>query len=135
MILRFDPYLVFPPIFLYTFLTPGCKHYVIQQYLTYLCTDINETGPSLVTFLRVDQFYVLRFLFCRVYILTVFWLTVTPGLPINILITSGLPCLAAQCKAVCKNIVNPSKPSGLSHPYQLGESTFSFRGIRRNFSF
>ena len=39
----------------------------MQQYLTYICTDINETGPSLVIFLRVDQFYVLRFLFCRVY--------------------------------------------------------------------
>ena len=39
----------------------------MQLYLTYLCTDINETGPSLVIFLRVDQFYVLRFLFCRVY--------------------------------------------------------------------
>ena len=49
-------------------LTPGCKRYVMQQYLTYLCTDINETGPSLVVFLRVDQLYVLRFLFCRVYI-------------------------------------------------------------------
>ena len=33
-----------------------------------LCTDTNETGPSLVIFLRVDQFYVLRFLFCRVYL-------------------------------------------------------------------
>ena len=40
----------------------------MQQYLTYLCIDINETGPSLVVFLRVDQLYVLRFLFCRVYI-------------------------------------------------------------------
>ena len=40
----------------------------MQQYLTYLCTDINKTGPSLVIFLRVDQFYVLRFLFCRVYV-------------------------------------------------------------------
>ena len=40
----------------------------MQQYLTYLCTDINETGPSLVIFLRVDQFYVLCFLFCPVYI-------------------------------------------------------------------
>ena len=39
----------------------------MQQYLTYLCTDINEIGPSLVIFLRVDQFYVLRFLFCQVY--------------------------------------------------------------------
>ena len=39
----------------------------MQQYLTYLCIDINETGPSLVVFLRVDQLYVLRFLFCRVY--------------------------------------------------------------------
>ena len=39
----------------------------MQRYLTYLCTDINETGPSLVIFMRVDQFYVLRFLFCRVY--------------------------------------------------------------------
>ena len=41
----------------------------MQQYLTYLCTDINETGPSRVIFMRVDQFYVLRFLFCRVYIM------------------------------------------------------------------
>ena len=40
----------------------------MQQYLTYLCTDINETDPTLVTFLRVDQLYVLRFLFCRVYV-------------------------------------------------------------------
>ena len=40
----------------------------MQQYLSYTCTDINETGPSLVVFLRVDQFYVLRFLFCRVYL-------------------------------------------------------------------
>ena len=39
----------------------------MQQYLTYLCTDRNESGPSLVIFLRVDQFYMLRFLFCRVY--------------------------------------------------------------------
>ena len=54
-------------IFFYTFLTPGCKRYVMQQYLKYLCTDINETGPSLVIFLRVDQLYMLRFLFCRVY--------------------------------------------------------------------
>ena len=61
MILQFDPYLVFG-IFLYTFLTPGCKRYVMQQYLAYLCIDINETGPSLVIFLRVDQFYVLRLL-------------------------------------------------------------------------
>ena len=66
MILQFDPYL----IFLYTFLTPGCKRYVMQQYLTYICTDINETGPSLVIFLWVDQFCVLRFLFCRVYVLS-----------------------------------------------------------------
>ena len=59
-----------PTLFLANFLvhilTPGCKRYVMQQYLTYLCTDINETGPSVVIFLRVDQFYVLRFLF-RVY--------------------------------------------------------------------
>ena len=53
--------------FLVHILTPGCKRYAMHQYLTYLCTDINETGPSLVIFLRVDQFYVLRFLFCRVY--------------------------------------------------------------------
>ena len=55
-------------IFLYTFLTPGCIRYVMQQYLAYLCIDINETGPSLVIFLRVYQFYVLHFLFCRVYV-------------------------------------------------------------------
>ena len=66
MILKFDPY----SIFLYTFLTPGCKRYVMQQYLTYICTDVNETGPSLVILLRVDQFCVLRFLFCRVYVLS-----------------------------------------------------------------
>ena len=42
----------------------------MQQYLTYLCTDINETDPSLVIFLGgVDQFYVVRFFFCRVYII------------------------------------------------------------------
>ena len=35
----------------------------MQQYLTYLCTDINENGPSIVIFLRFDQFYVLRFYF------------------------------------------------------------------------
>ena len=29
----------------------------------------------------------------------------------------------------------PSEPSGLSHPYQLDESTFIFRGTRSNFSF
>ena len=40
----------------------------MQQYLTYLCADINETGQSLVLFLRVDQLYVLCFLFCRVYL-------------------------------------------------------------------
>ena len=67
-----SPLLSFWPIFLYTVLTPGCERYVMQQYLTYmnLCNDINETGPSLVIFLRVDQFYVLRFLFCRVYVLS-----------------------------------------------------------------
>ena len=43
----------------------------MQQYLAYLCADINETGPSLVTFLRVEYFYVLRFLFCRVYLLNI----------------------------------------------------------------
>ena len=37
--------------------------YVMKQYLTYLCTDINKTVPSLVISLTVDQFYVLRFLF------------------------------------------------------------------------
>ena len=31
--------------------------------------------------------------------------------------------------------VNLNKPSGLSHPYQLDESTSIFRGIRTNFSF
>ena len=40
----------------------------MQQYLTYLCTDINETGLSLVIFLGGEQFYVVRFFFCRVYI-------------------------------------------------------------------
>ena len=30
---------------------------------------MNETGPSLVISMRVDQFYVLRFLFCQVYFL------------------------------------------------------------------
>ena len=33
----------------------------MQQYLAYLCIDINETGLSLVIFLRVEQFYVVRF--------------------------------------------------------------------------
>ena len=28
-----------------------------------LCTDINKTGPSLMTFLRADQFFVVRFFF------------------------------------------------------------------------
>ena len=28
---------------------------------TYLCSDINETGPSLVIFLIIRQFYVVRF--------------------------------------------------------------------------
>ena len=65
-----SPLLGFWPIFLYTVLTSGSKPYVMQQYLTYLCTDINETGPSLVIFPRVDQSFVLRFLFCRVYIRT-----------------------------------------------------------------
>ena len=37
------------------------KRYLMQQQLTYLCTDINENGPSLMVFLKVDQFYVLRF--------------------------------------------------------------------------
>ena len=41
----------------------------MQQYLTYLCTDINETDPSLVIFLGVDKFYVVCFFFCRVYII------------------------------------------------------------------
>ena len=40
----------------------------MQQYLEYFCTDINETGPSLVIFLRVDQFLVLCFLFCPVFV-------------------------------------------------------------------
>ena len=40
----------------------------MQQYLTYLCTDINETGLSLAIFLRNEQFYVVCFFFCRVYI-------------------------------------------------------------------
>ena len=35
----------------------------MQQYLTYLCTDINETGLSLVIFLRVEQFLRDAFLF------------------------------------------------------------------------
>ena len=35
----------------------------MQQYLTYLCTDINETGPSLVIFLGYDLCYVVRFFF------------------------------------------------------------------------
>ena len=30
--------------------------------------------------------------------------------------------------------VNPLVTNGLSHPYQLDESTFNFRGIRSNFS-
>ena len=60
------PLLGFWPIFLFTFSTPGCKRYVMQQCLTFLCTNINETRPSPVIFLRVDQFYILRFLFCRV---------------------------------------------------------------------
>ena len=61
------PLLGLLPISLYTVLTPGCGRYVLQQYMTHLCIDINETVPTLVIFLRVDQFYVLRFLFCRVY--------------------------------------------------------------------
>ena len=44
-----------------------------DPYLTYLCTNINDTGPSLVIFLRVDQFYVLRFLFWRVYMAAHVW--------------------------------------------------------------
>ena len=32
-------------------------------------------------------------------------------------------------------VINPYKPSGLSNPYQLGESTFNLRGIRNNFPF
>ena len=35
----------------------------MQQYLTHLCADINETGLSLVIFLGVEQFYVVRFFF------------------------------------------------------------------------
>ena len=31
--------------------------------LAYLLTDINETGPSLIVFLRIDKFYVGRFFF------------------------------------------------------------------------
>ena len=37
----------------------------MEQYLIFFCTDMNETGPSLVIFQGVDQFYVL--LFWRVY--------------------------------------------------------------------
>ena len=31
--------------------------------------------------------------------------------------------------------LNQNKPCGLSHPYQLDESTFNLRGIRSNFKF
>ena len=31
--------------------------------------------------------------------------------------------------------INLNKMNGLSHPYQMGESTFIFRGIRNNISF
>ena len=43
--------------------TPSDKRCVMQQFLTYLCIDVNETGPSLVIFLGVDRFYVVRFFF------------------------------------------------------------------------
>ena len=32
-------------------------------------------------------------------------------------------------------LVNPNKPSESSHPYQLDESTFIFRGIRSDLSY
>ena len=32
-------------------------------------------------------------------------------------------------------MINPYVTNGFSHPYHLGESTFSLRGIRSNFSF
>ena len=32
-------------------------------------------------------------------------------------------------------LINPNKPNGLSHPSQMDESTFSFRGVRSVFSF
>ena len=35
----------------------------MQQYLTYLCTDIGETGLSHVIMLRFGPFYVVRFFF------------------------------------------------------------------------
>ena len=78
----------------------------MQQYLTYLCTDINETGPSLVVFLRVDQLYVLRFLFCRVKHIIMFLLQM---------------------------VFNPLVTNGFSHLYTLDDPIFSFRGIRSNF--
>ena len=31
--------------------------------------------------------------------------------------------------------INPKKPNGLSHPYNLDASTFIFRGIGGNFEF
>ena len=55
------------PIIFNTISTPDCKRRVTQQYMTYLCTDINLTGLSLVIFLRVEQIKVVRFFFCRVY--------------------------------------------------------------------
>ena len=44
----------------------------MQQYMAYLSTDINETGPSLVIFLgvHVDQFSVVRFFLTVLPILT-----------------------------------------------------------------
>ena len=40
----------------------------MKQHLAYLCTDINETGLSLVIFLGVEQFLRGVFLFGRVYL-------------------------------------------------------------------
>ena len=49
--------------------------------------------------------------------------------------------LSIELYALCEHTnaiycdINPNKPSGLSHPYQLDESTVIYRGIRSDISF
>ena len=65
--LTFWPPLCSWPIFFNTISAPDCKRRLTQQYLIYLCTDINLSGLSLVIFLRTvlsDAFLLLSGIVC-----------------------------------------------------------------------
>ena len=101
MTLQSDPHLVHNHFF-NTFVSPDYKMWAMQQYLTYLCTDINETGLSLVIFLGVEQFYMVRFFL------------------------SGMLLLKPKGNGDCKNLIHFSSVSCLFIFFTLENEFWSY---------